>query len=266
MHIFMLPPAGGNATVFSALAPLIAGKNKSIHVLQKGPSAATFSTLIDHHCRHLLSVDPTGPYTLVGHSLGCLFAFALASSLRLAGRHIRSLVLLDSVSLQTPPLTRLEDAMCLFARGQGRLSGPRAASLHTLLHTLPSDEHRWSVFLTECDYPPAEHQTVRELTLNLQSDIALAASASASVSDSAVSARVCEGTQVLGMWAEENDEFVSGMLCLREAVGAWQQVVGRQMLVHKVKGDHWSMLAHPHVEVLAQNLLKFIDVASESDV
>jgi len=104
--LFCLPPAGGLAwPYFGLLAHLPA--DQPVYGLQaRGfldadePLHASVEEAARDHVAHLRSVQPHGPYHLLGYSLGGVIAYEAARQLQAAGEKVALLVLIDSFHSQ----------------------------------------------------------------------------------------------------------------------------------------------------------------------
>jgi acyl transferase domain-containing protein/thioesterase domain-containing protein len=85
----------------------------------------TFEEMASTYIEEIRQVQPEGPYTIGGFSGGGITAFEMAHQLQAAGETVQSVVLLDSILPQLPPLTAMDrirvQAMRLKQRGAGYL-------------------------------------------------------------------------------------------------------------------------------------------------
>jgi amino acid adenylation domain-containing protein len=98
--IFCVHPSGGSAAWYVALAralphdrPLFAFEMPGSHGI--GEPLDSIEALADEYVRHLLLAQPTGPYALLGWSLGGMIAFEMAHRLTAAGHQVAPLILLE---------------------------------------------------------------------------------------------------------------------------------------------------------------------------
>jgi thioesterase domain-containing protein len=112
--LFCVHPAVGLAWCFAALAPH-AG-DRPVYGLQSPMLTdphrpfATLTDLAADYVDHIRSVQPTGPYHLLGYSVGGQIAHEIAAQLTAAGEQIASLTMLDthlSRGPVTPPSAEL---------------------------------------------------------------------------------------------------------------------------------------------------------------
>jgi amino acid adenylation domain-containing protein len=99
--LFCFAGAGGAAAAFEALA-LALGSDQPVYGFQvhglenRGVPDWTVGRAAHRYVRVIDQIAPDGPVVLVGHSLGGLFALAVAHLLRGAGREVRLLGLIDT--------------------------------------------------------------------------------------------------------------------------------------------------------------------------
>ena len=99
--LFCIHPAGGYSWPYSRLIRHIP-KDYPIYGLQARSLSRqnmlpdTFDAMAADYLHHLREVQPTGPYNLLGWSLGGLVAYTLATQLQAAGQEVGLLALLDS--------------------------------------------------------------------------------------------------------------------------------------------------------------------------
>jgi acyl-coenzyme A synthetase/AMP-(fatty) acid ligase/thioesterase domain-containing protein/acyl carrier protein len=121
--VFCFAGAGGAAAAFSPLAGAL-GPDQPVYALQvrgledRGVPDWTVGQAARRYLRQLEEIAPEGPVVLVGHSLGGLFALAVAHLLRERGREVVDLVLVDTY---LPLRARPDDAP--------RRQGPEAAPI-----------------------------------------------------------------------------------------------------------------------------------------
>ncbi|WP_137723938.1 non-ribosomal peptide synthetase [Prescottella subtropica] len=105
--LFCVHPVGGLAWCYRDLAPHLGVR--PLYGLQATALPAIPDTLTDlarHYVDHVVSVQPAGPYHLLGWSLGGTIAHEMAVQLRLRGHEVASLTLLDSLPPDVVPSDR----------------------------------------------------------------------------------------------------------------------------------------------------------------
>jgi thioesterase domain-containing protein len=96
--LFCIHPAGGFSWPYAGLLrylperPLFALQARSL----RGESAAgTIEAMASDYLAQIRTVQPHGPYHLLGWSLGCHIAHAIATQLQERGEHVEQLIMLD---------------------------------------------------------------------------------------------------------------------------------------------------------------------------
>lgn len=137
--LFCAPPVVGLGWGYRALLPHIPaehplyGLQTSRGLQRPEPLPASMAELTADLANQLRMVQPSGPYHLLGWSLGGIIALALAEELQRRGERVRLLVILDSVP-------RIPDGMAIVPHGPS-----------------PDTDDRWFLYnfvLTEFGYRP----------------------------------------------------------------------------------------------------------------
>ena len=252
---FCVHPVGGGVLCYLELSRRM-HPEQPFYGLQAptGPEApGTLAALATHYVDALQGVQPHGPYLLGGWSMGGRVAYEMASQLRQRGETVALLVVIDARGREDAP--RLQEAESraeerfLFADHLARLAGlnPEAAgllgqvdaeALAALLDGTPG---------ADAGLPPRACAELRELwsvfSRNLRASRAYQPGAS-------------PGTLVLLRAAEGPREG------LEETLG-WGALAS-EVEVHEVPGDHFGLIAPPHVESLAERLRTLLERAEAS--
>ncbi|NTG51715.1 SDR family NAD(P)-dependent oxidoreductase [Agrobacterium rhizogenes] len=107
--LFCLHPASGDVAMFSKLVTGVGTNCRIIGIkargfLTKKPVCADAEEMARYYAEIIQAVDPVGPYHLMGASMGGVAAYAVARVLQQAGRHVKSVFMLE-----TPLITREKD-------------------------------------------------------------------------------------------------------------------------------------------------------------
>lgn len=103
--VFLIHGAGGTVLVFKPLADRLRSEAPVYGIEAQGidgtqPVLETIEEMADLYVRHILTLDPKGPYRLVGYSGGGVIAVEMAHQLRRSGREVEFLCLLDTLAPQ----------------------------------------------------------------------------------------------------------------------------------------------------------------------
>lgn len=149
--LFCVHPAAGISWVYSGLLRHV-GADRPVHGLQarglKGAPPASVEEMAADYLRQIRSVQPSGPYHLLGWSFGGVVAHAMAVRLQAEGEEVALLALLDgypavSEEIRTPVADEPSDtwAALLASLGHDPAATPGFAGLEAVLgeaaHTLP---------------------------------------------------------------------------------------------------------------------------------
>jgi thioesterase domain-containing protein/acyl carrier protein len=266
---FCVPGSGGNVLYLYELARCI-GPQQPFYGLQavgldgETPPYTTIEAIAAHNINAIRRVQPQGPYLLGGHSFGGKVAFEMAQQLLRAGQSIAHLLLLDTAAptrRATPDATHEDDAWWLiglasaFSTMAGKTTGLTYAELRHLdaqqqllclqqelerRHFLPTPSDlkqvRGWVEVFKCNgltnYAPSSLLPV---------PITLFRAAEPVTSEPA-----------MGQPADQQQQ---------EPTLGWAQFMQRAVEVIAVPGNHLSMMARPHVEVLAQQMWTTLSAA-----
>jgi amino acid adenylation domain-containing protein len=250
--LFLLAGGGGHVIYFRELVQHLDGE--TVYGLQPSFDAEfddedVIGTWAAQCLRAIREVQPEGPYRLAGHSTGGQLAFEIARRLEEEGAAVAPLVLLDSGAPyeHTVPFGTgwsHDDWLSAFVRLLERVAGievrlPPGASLDAI-----------RAALDERGLLPPEIDAVR-LRSMLE---AFKAGAQASYrpqgpySGSVLFLRASETRE------EDREEDVARRAILESPAMGWERHVLGRLAVHRVPGDHVSMLRAPHVTVVAEHL------------
>ncbi|MET0402280.1 MAG: AMP-binding protein, partial [Cystobacter sp.] len=247
---FCVHPVGGGVLCYLELSRRM-HPEQPFYGLQAPPgedAPGTLEVLATRYVEALREVQPHGPYQVGGWSMGGRVAYEMASQLRRAGEEVALLVIVDALSREdASPLEAAEaraQERFLFADHLSRLAGlnPEAAgllgqvdsqTLEALLEEAPG---------ADANLPPRACAELRELwrvfSRNLRASRAYEPAAS-------------PGALVLLRAAEGPREG------LEETLG-WN-ALATSVEVHEVPGDHFSLIAAPHVEYLAERVKALLE-------
>jgi thioesterase domain-containing protein len=143
-----LPPGGGLSWGYGGLIKHI-DKEVPIYGLQsrglneKDKIETSIEDIVRDYIEQIKSVQPSGPYNLLGWSFGGYIAYEIAALLRRSGEAIASLTLLDTFPLPEGFGCNLESPEELLAQelGGGHVSSPQGTDSRTSLKRLLRAQH-----------------------------------------------------------------------------------------------------------------------------
>ncbi|MBP1473130.1 amino acid adenylation domain-containing protein, partial [Frateuria sp. MAH-13] len=246
--LFVVHPIEGGVYFCAELARAL-GPGQPVHALQAfglEPGQAPcedLGSMAASYMEAMQQVQPQGPYRLGGYSMGGTVALEIARRLRVAGEEVAFLGLFDAYpASMAAPRGRAE----LVAGLWGSVLGFGAADITAL------DEEDCVSFVL------AKGVAAGVLPAGYGRQDALR------------QIRVLEAN--LRAYAGHVSEPYEGEIVLFAAAGNpsplaachWQHVAHGRVIVEEVPGDHFSMLAQPHVAELAKVLRKHLDRAMAS--
>jgi thioesterase domain-containing protein/acyl carrier protein len=208
--------------------------------------------------RALRAIQPAGPYRIAGHSYGAHVAYEMAQQLRAAGCEVALLAVLDararSHGAPAPAVrddeARLRRLLSLVARYLGRDLPVSTDALRALSPDQRIDHI--AAALAEAGVLPVE-LGARRLGHYLRVGEATAAAFERYIAAGrypvptvVIRARTLGDGDDLGAGAAGNSDETLG----------WRALAGGHATVHWVDGDHVTMIARPHVDHLAEHLLR----------
>jgi amino acid adenylation domain-containing protein len=201
------------------------------------------------YLRALREVQPEGPYRLGGWSLGGVVAFEMARQLRAAGQAVAKVILIDSAAPAAQGTAHLanEAVLVALARDLGGMFGRDIGISHQALEDL-SPEARLDHIL-ECarradvlppDVTPATLRRIAEVFQgNLEGYFRYVP--------------VPQPGEIVLIAADNPGEPATD-----EVLAAWRALATDGVEMHKVPGDHYTLLARPAVAHVAAILEKHL--------
>jgi thioesterase domain-containing protein/predicted NAD/FAD-dependent oxidoreductase/acyl carrier protein len=189
-------------------------------------------------------VQPYGPYTLGGHSFGGLVAYEMARQLRAEGEAVSQVVLLDCfvpVPGRTPPppdpSAALAELLAMDRRTNGVPEAGATDEVQRLAGTLGADGTR-----------PVEEHLANVIEL-YQANLEAVVRYQPPAADLPVTL-----IKAAGGFPPVQDGERAVALHVDDPHNGWERVGLPALTVIEVPGDHFSMLAEPHLETLAETL------------
>ncbi|MEA5622687.1 amino acid adenylation domain-containing protein [Nostoc sp. UHCC 0251] len=262
--LFCAHPIGGNVLGYIALGRYLS-PDQPLYALQapgvdgQRQPYTNIPDLAAHYIEALQAFQPTGPYFLGGHSFGGLVAFEMAQQLQQLGQEIGLLMIMDTPApIHRGVIEPIDDAKWMVKRSQvlERFFEKKLAVDYTELQQL-EPEAQFNYFLEKLRRadlipPDAGHNMIRHiLEVQKASHQALVNYLPQIYPGKITLLRASE------MVAEDSRGVFSGSFC-QPALG-WGELTTQPIDIYEVLGDHVTMLAEPHVKVLADRLKSCIN-------
>jgi thioesterase domain-containing protein/acyl carrier protein len=288
--LFAIHPIGGGVFCYEALASTL-GEDQPLYGLQSqglDGQEAPFTNVEDmatHYISEMETVDPEGPYHLIGWSMGGLLAFEMARQLQAKGRQVSLLALFDAqIPGEFDKVVADHQMSLLYSFGMdfglplaflnlpwdSLLGWEESRQLQYILETaqkaevVPQEigpqqvERLFRIFKFNAravaNHIPGEYDG-RVLFLKAAEEL----SREVQTSDGE------EPTSRLGKiksLMEKSKAKVAGWMT--HPARGWQRVAKKGVEVHTVPGNHMTILVRPQVEKVAELLVRELKKVKES--
>jgi thioesterase domain-containing protein/acyl carrier protein len=254
---FCVHPVGGDVLCYAALARKM-GTGRPFHGLRStavdGPPETRLEDLASRYLGEVRAVQPEGPYLLGGWSLGGLVAFEMARQLRRSGEEVAIVALIDPPAPpapgRRPPLAEsglaYQFAQDLAAQnGQalpGLPEGPAADDRQALLRQVFDRLSAARLLPPEIGFEEL-HRRFAIFARNFRA------------AERYVPAS-CDAPLALFL-AEDGTGVVEQAAVERAA--AWAPLAAAGLEIHRLTGDHYSLLERERVEPLATRLRSLLE-------
>ncbi|WP_190945051.1 non-ribosomal peptide synthetase [Nostoc flagelliforme] len=271
LPFFCLPGAGGEPYYLYHLGRYL-GEDQPLYSFQANnldglEPATRIKDMASHYIQAMQTVQPQGPYFLGGHSLGSIVAFEMATQLLHQG-HIVALVVMIDMSAPTSKdkQARIERLDWDHARWLIELIKAVEVSLSTnidisydTLQSLPVEEQLKYVLqhfkMVNMLPPNAEIMQMKNMVQALKAN-------SLSLINY-VPEQIYSGRITLLRASETPPERLASKFyeISQDSTWGWSEYSCEPVDIHFVPGNHITMMAEPHVQVLAERLKVCIEQA-----
>jgi thioesterase domain-containing protein len=264
--LFLLPGAIGSVLYLQPLAEALGNGRPVLTLPTPGldgrPPLESVTELAAHHLRTLRRRQPRGPYFLAGHSSGGRVAFELARQLERQGETVACVVILDTNTpdpgQDQPERTEREvlaDLVAVFEELGGMALGISREAI-----------------LSE---PDAEEAYAKVMMAFQASGVLFSKGAAVAELKALVAVYRSAQDAHLDHRIEERLRAPIHLLMARDRGGAeafvdhrpawgWKACSEQGAVVEEVPGTHFTMMAQPHVAVLAERLAGILASADDS--
>lgn len=261
--LFCAHPIGGNVLGYVALGRYLS-PDQPLYALQApgvdGQQPYTdIAELATYYIKAVQAFQPDGPYFLGGHSFGGLVAFEMARQLQQQGQKIGLLLIIDTPAPIHGEVTEpIDDARWMVKRAQvlERFFGKKLLVDEAELTQL-EPEAQFNYFLKKLRRvnlipPDAGQQMIRRIVQVQKASYQALINYVPQVYPGKIT--LLRANNVLA-----EDSFGVFAQSFRQPALGWGELTTQPIEVYEVPGDHVTMLAEPHVRVLAEQLKRCID-------
>ncbi|AVH63679.1 polyketide synthase [Nostoc sp. 'Peltigera membranacea cyanobiont' N6] len=136
--LFCVHPVGGNVLCYAALSQQLGQEHpiyglQSLGLIEQQLTLNTIEAMASHYLEEILTVQPQGPYHLIGWSMGGIISYEIAQQLIHRGETVALLVLIDSHIPTAEDIPGKDQLLVEFIKD---LAGQSRQSLHSVLESL----------------------------------------------------------------------------------------------------------------------------------
>ncbi|NEP54598.1 MAG: alpha/beta fold hydrolase, partial [Moorea sp. SIO3C2] len=271
--LFLVPGGGGSVVYYSYLARYLSSDQpfyglQAIGLDGESEPYTRVEDIAAHNIQEIQSIQPQGPYLLGGHSFGGHVAFEMAQQLQKQGQEVALLAILDSTAPE--PENKMASLgwndtmwMVFISKFLGHLFGKEIGISYEALEKLTPDDQLTYLYkqLEQINfYPPgAGIKQLRGFVRVMKANCLF------SYFPEEVYPTPITLFQGIEPYSEKvlKKELVEHINPKNRSLPdwGWGQFSTGSVEIYEVPGDHISIVAEPHVQVLAQKLIACIEQA-----
>ncbi|MER9858823.1 MULTISPECIES: amino acid adenylation domain-containing protein [unclassified Mesorhizobium] len=263
--LFCPHPFGGHVLFYTPLATAL-GAEQPLFGLQarglNGDARPHFSIpdMAREYVEAIKSVQPCGPYQLVGFSMGGSIAWEMACQLRDAGDEIAIVALLDAKALHNNEEYTSGQHHPLL--GKSSVAEKLSEQVVTFSMLFPALKKHWRKLMS------IKREQQVNVLLNLGRQAGVIPDMSETQLGHLLAVADANKTALHDYVPRQNDSrtvLFAAKNGLRAAMNqpdvdlGWTQFARGCLEVHEVPGDHYTMIAPPHVSILAKKLDDYLN-------
>lgn len=221
----------------------------------------TIEAMATRYIAALRRVQPQGPYHVGGWSFGAYVALEIATQLQQQGQSVAKVILLDTPPLAANKLSNLIDLLTFFLTSSAPHIWPYIydyIQLQLLANQLPKDGNFWDL-IHLLDPETIVNLWERESRLMTLRQPAVQRVIGVIKANSEALIQY-QPKPYAGQITLLNGEPLFGMNT-QNAIAGWLNLAQGGAEVYQIPGHHFSILRHPHVEILAERLSACLDSA-----
>lgn len=287
LPLFCIHPAGGIVFPYYTLAHFL-GKEQPLYGIQDPSqfdtqlSSKSIESMATNYITALKTIQPTGPYNLLGWSVGGVVAYEMAQQLSGQGQSVASLIVLDTSAPHSQPLHPIHS---WFQELANFISSERTA-LHPIVSYIHSGLYLLAVSMKRRNTTPQRKITLLHLLgwagldawrtrLLQEAEVARLIPQE----DSLLLLEMPAVRRILELVQEHRNLALQyyakpypGRITLFRAVRStkkengqddltmgWDKLAEERVEVHTISANHVALMVKPYVETLARELEKCLD-------
>jgi amino acid adenylation domain-containing protein len=243
--LFCIHPGGGNVQGYLDLARLL-GEDQPLYGIQAAgfengqEVIENLDTMAQRYVKALRTIQPTGPYAIIGWCFGGRAAFACAETLRDQGQAVEYLAFLDAYAPHVIPETlKQSDDATLW---ESLLSEDTPVSAEQLRMYTPEEQITRVISLAkEADLIPGYYSDEQA------KNVMRVFRANSRIVQTPIKSPYPGRLELF----KAEDEAKTALLFTSDPTLGWQDVFTEPVTVTVVPGNHNTLVRQPHVQVLA---------------
>jgi amino acid adenylation domain-containing protein len=248
--LFCIHPVGGNLLEYYCLAEYLR-RDRPIYGLQaqgidgKQEPLHRIEDMASQFIKEIQTIQPIGPYFLIGYSFGGTVAFEIAQQLRRQGHQIGLLGLLDT---KAPTIREIHQSFS------------QSLAIHVNAIQRLSNKEKIAYFSTKFKKIFKKKKNYRDSVISALSNIEMLAPEILNVLDANLQAQAAYIPQIYsGNILLFRSECQSMYIDLYPNLG-WGNLIDGNIKIQDIPGDHRHIMKEPNVQILAQTLQYWLDL------
>ncbi len=249
LPLFLLHARGASVLVYRQLANFLGMEQPVYGIQPQGLNGkATILTKVEelaaYYIQEIQKIQPTGPYLLGGYSFGGQLAFEMARQLQQQGETIDQLILLDCRGPNS--YNRLSFSQRILIHFNNLLEKKHEYIIEKVL-----DWKRWLQDDLQYNLQKLSIKVFQKLNLSLPLKLQ-----NTLIEDRNQQAEKNYQPQFYPgkVTLLRAEEWLGGVGCEIDEYLGWKELVGQDIDIYPIPGDHFSMFEEPYVEKLGETL------------
>lgn len=255
--LFCVHPAGGGIFCYAELARQL-GPTQTVYGLQaqgldgQEVEHTRIEAMATYYTQAIRTVQPSGPYNLLGWSMGGIIAFEMAQQLVQCGETVELLALLDSYAPSSAVLANIDGEGQILADFMQDFVGKPTRTLLAALEGVESRDvsTQLTMMIAQAQAAGLLSDTIDPFHVQQRFHIFRTLVQAAHY----YQPQPYPGDVVLLRAAEHVDDTHSPTL-------GWSHLVHKRIAVHIVPGNHYTMVKEPYVQLLVKVLKSYLSPA-----
>jgi acyl transferase domain-containing protein/thioesterase domain-containing protein/D-arabinose 1-dehydrogenase-like Zn-dependent alcohol dehydrogenase len=243
LPLFCVHPVGGNVLCYAALSQQLGQEHpiyglQSLGLIEQQVTLPTIEAMASHYLEEILTVQPQGPYHLIGWSMGGIISYEIAQQLIHRGETVALLVLIDSHIPTAEDIPSQDRLLVEFIK---HLAGQSRQSLHSVLESL-----KGKLVSLEQVFKLTQHHQLFPSELSLEQLQCLWRVFQVNMLALTQYHPQPYNGAVLSLLASESVAKASHTTSNGKDRVRWDTLIKGELSVHIINGDHFTLMREPN--------------------